>query len=301
MSDYHVPVMLDECMDGLSIKSDGVYVDVTYGGGGHSREILRHLGENGTLLSFDQDPDAVRNMIDDPRLHFCHANFRYLQNFCSYYKIEAVDGVLADLGVSSHHLDDEERGFSFRFGDADLDMRMNAGMELTAQDVLNDYEQPRLARVLRSYGELSKASPMANAICSYRKMQPIRKVADLEQALGRFLQPKTKNKTLAQVYQAVRIEVNQEMQALEQMLEQATKILRPGGRLVVMSYHSLEDRIVKNLIQTGNVAGDRVTDEFGRMPQVFKAITRKPMVASEQEMKENPRSRSAKLRIAEKL
>ena len=301
MSNYHIPVMLHECMDGLNIKPNGVYVDVTYGGGGHSREILKRLGEQGMLLVFDQDADAVKNRIDDPRLHFCQANFQYLENFCSYYGVTELDGVLADLGVSSHHLDAEDRGFSFRFKQSDLDMRMNVEMEMTAKDVLNTYEQPRLARVFRSYGELAKASPMANAICSYRKTQKIEKVEDLENALERFLNPKIKNKTLAQVYQAVRIEVNQEMKALELMLAQATRLLKHGGRLVVMSYHSLEDRMVKNLIQAGNVAGERQTDEFGRVPVVYKAVTRKPVVASEEEMKENPRSRSAKLRIAEKI
>lgn len=293
--------MLNECIEGLAIKRDGVYVDVTYGGGGHSRAILNALGENGTLLVFDQDADAVKNRIDDPRLHFCEANFKYLQNFCSYYKIDQVDGILADLGVSSHHLDAEERGFSFRFKGSDLDMRMNSEMELSAKEVLNTYEQPKLAKVFRSYGELDKASPMANAICSYRKVKELQTSDDLEESLEKFLKPKTKNKQLAQVYQAIRIEVNQEMQTLEMMLEQARDLLKPGGRLVVMSYHSLEDRVVKNLIQTGNVQGERQENQFGQLPKIFKAITKKPVVASEEELELNSRARSAKLRIAEKL
>ncbi len=301
MTNYHIPVMLEECMEGLSIVGYGTYVDVTYGGGGHSREILKHLGEDGSLLAFDQDQDAVKNRTDDSRLHFCQANFKYLQNFCSYYGVTQVDGILADLGVSSHHLDAEDRGFSFRFKDSELDMRMNAEMELTAKDVLNTYEQPALAKIFRSYGELDKASPMANAICSHRKVKQIQTAEDLEVALDKFLNPKTRNKRLAQVYQAIRIEVNQEMKALEMMLEQAVKLLKPGGRLVVMSYHSLEDRMVKNLIQTGNVDGERVTDQFGNLPRVFKAITKKVVVAGEDEVARNPRARSAKLRIAEKI
>jgi len=301
MSNYHVPVMLSECIDGLAINKNGVYVDVTYGGGGHSRAILNKLSEHGSLLVFDQDADAVKNRIDDPRLHFCEANFKYLENFCSYNGITQVDGILADLGVSSHHLDDEDRGFSFRFKGAELDMRMNVEMELTAQEVLNTYEHPQLAKILRSYGELDKASPMANAICSHRKIKAIETSDDLELALIKFLKPKTRHKTLAQVYQAVRIEVNQEMKTLEQMLKQATKLLKIGGRLVVMSYHSLEDRMIKNLIQTGNTEGERITDHFGNMSKVFKALNKKPITASQEELVANPRSRSAKLRIAEKI
>jgi 16S rRNA (cytosine1402-N4)-methyltransferase len=301
MSNYHVPVMLQECMDGLQINPSGTYVDVTYGGGGHARAILDRLGEDGTLLVFDQDADAVKNRIDDPRLHFCEANFRYLENFCSYYKVGKIDGLLADLGVSSHHLDAKDRGFSFRFGEAELDMRMNTDAEISAKSILNTYEQPRLAKVLRSYGELDKASPMANAIIDYRTVKNIETTEDLSAALDRFLNDKTRNKTLAKVYQAVRIEVNAEMSTLEQMLEQVTDLLKPEGRLVVMSYHSLEDRLVKNLIQTGNVAGERVTDHFGNLPQVYKAINKKPMVASAEEILTNTRARSAKLRIAERI
>ena len=197
MINYHVPVMLQECMDGLQINPSGTYVDVTYGGGGHARAILDRLGEDGTLLVFDQDADAVKNRIDDPRLHFCEANFRYLENFCSYYKVGKIDGLLADLGVSSHHLDAKDRGFSFRFGEAELDMRMNTDAEISAKSILNTYEQPRLAKVLRSYGELDKASPMANAIIDYRTVKSIETTEDLSAALDRFLNDKTRNKTLA--------------------------------------------------------------------------------------------------------
>lgn len=301
MSKYHVPVMLQECLDGLRIDPTGVYVDVTYGGGGHSRAILSLLGPEGKLLVFDQDEDAVENRIEDPRLHFCQGNFRYLQNFCSYYRVDKIDGLLADLGVSSHHLDAKGRGFSFRFGEAELDMRMNTTADVTAVNVLNTYDQPRLAKVFRSYGELDKASPMANAILNYRAVKQIETTQDLEIALERFLNDKTKNKTLAKIYQAVRIEVNAEISTLEQMLEQATELLKPSGRLVVMSYHSLEDRIVKNLVQTGNVAGDKNPDPYGNLPQVYKAISRKPIMATSEEIEINSRARSAKLRVAERI
>ncbi len=301
MSKYHVPVMLQECLDGLRIDPTGVYVDVTYGGGGHSRAILSLLGPSGKLLVFDQDEDAVENRMEDSRLYFCQGNFRYLQNFCSYYGVDKIDGLLADLGVSSHHLDAKGRGFSFRFGEAELDMRMNTEAEVSAKNVLNTYGQPQLAKVLRSYGELDKASPMANAILNYRTVKPIETTRDLEVALERFLNDKTKNKTLAKVYQAIRIEVNAEMSTLEQMLEQATELLKPKGRLVVMSYHSLEDRIVKNLVQTGNVTGEKNPDPYGNLPQVYKAVTRKPIMATSEEIELNSRARSAKLRVAERI
>ncbi len=301
MSKYHVPVMLKECLDGLQINPKGTYVDVTYGGGGHSQAILDMLDDEGKLIVFDQDDDSLRNRIDDSRLYFCHANFRYLENFCSYYGEDKLDGVLADLGVSSHHLDAKNRGFSFRFDDSELDMRMNTGAELSAKNVLNTYDQPRLAKVLRSYGELDRASAMANAILDYRKVKPIDTVLDLDLSLERFLNDKTRNKMLAKVYQAIRIEVNAEIVTLEEMLTQATKMLKPGGRLVVISYHSLEDRIVKNLIQTGNVAGDKCADTFGNLPQVYSAVSRKPILAKANEIIANNRSRSAKLRVAERI
>ena len=301
MSNYHVPVMLRPCLDGLAINPKGTYVDVTYGGGGHSRAILEKLDEDGTLLVFDQDADAVKNRIDDPRLHFCEANFRYLENFCSYYGVSELDGLLADLGVSSHHLNEKGRGFSFRFGEAELDMRMNTDSDITAKNILNTYEQPQLAKIFRSYGELDKASPMANAVVLFRKVKEIETTEDLEASLSKFINDKTKNKTLAKIYQAIRIEVNAEMTTLEQMLSQATNLLKPGGRLVVMSYHSLEDRLVKNLIQTGNTDGNRETDHFGNMPKVYDPISRKPIMATSDEIASNPRARSAKLRIAKRL
>ncbi len=301
MSNYHVPVMLRECIEGLNIDPKGTYVDVTYGGGGHSQAILNELDEDGMLLVFDQDVDAVKNRIEDKRLHFCEANFRYLENFCAYHKVDKIDGLLADLGVSSHHLDAKDRGFSFRFGEAELDMRMNTDADFSAVTVLNTYEQPKLAKVLRSYGELDKASPLANAIVNYRTVKKIETTEDLEDAVAKFLNDKTKNKTLAKIYQAVRIEVNAEISTLEQMLEQTTRLLKPGGRLVVMSYHSLEDRLVKNLIQTGNTAGERVTDPFGNLPVVYKTLSKKPIMASSEEIERNTRARSAKLRIAERI
>ena len=301
MSNYHVPVMLRECIEGLNIDPKGTYVDVTYGGGGHSQAILNELDEDGMLLVFDQDADAVKNRIEDKRLHFCEANFRYLENFCAYHKVGKIDGLLADLGVSSHHLDAKDRGFSFRFGEAELDMRMNTDADFSAVTVLNTYEQPKLAKVLRSYGELDKASPLANAIVDYRTVKKIETTEDLEDAVAKFLNDKTKNKTLAKIYQAVRIEVNAEISTLEQMLEQTTRLLKPGGRLVVMSYHSLEDRLVKNLIQTGNTAGERVADPFGNLPVVYKTLSKKPIMASSEEIERNTRARSAKLRIAERI
>ena len=301
VNNYHVPVMLRECIEGLNIDSKGTYVDVTYGGGGHSQAILNELDEDGTLLVFDQDADAVKNRIEDKRLHFCEANFRYLENFCAYHNVDKIDGLLADLGVSSHHLDAKDRGFSFRFGEAELDMRMNTDADFSAVTVLNTYEQPKLAKVLRSYGELDKASPLANAIVNYRTVKKIETTEDLEDAVAKFLNDKTKNKTLAKIYQAVRIEVNAEISTLEQMLEQTTRLLKLGGRLVVMSYHSLEDRLVKNLIQTGNTAGERVADPFGNLPVVYKTLSKKPIMASSEEIERNTRARSAKLRIAERI
>ena len=301
MNSYHAPVMLDECIKGLNINPDGTYVDVTFGGGGHSRAILSQLSEKGILLAFDQDLDALDNKVDDPRLIFCEANFEYLANFCSYHKLNEIDGLLADLGVSSHHLNEKDRGFSFRFEESDLDMRMNSSSEISAVDILNTYDQPRLAKVFRSYGELDKASPIANAIISYRDIQPITRNADLISAVSKFTNDRSKNKMLAKIYQALRIEVNREISTLKSLLKQATVLLKPQGRLVVMAYHSLEDRIVKNLIQTGNVEGDRQSDHFGRVTQLYKAINKKPIEATKEEIEQNSRARSAKLRIAEKI
>ena len=301
MSNYHVPVLLQECINGLNIKPGGVYVDVTYGGGGHSKALLNNLNENGLLLAFDQDADAVKNRVDDARLKFCNANFRYLENFCAYYRVDKVDGILADLGVSSHQFNEGDRGFSFRFEDADLDMRMNAEAEVSAKEILNSYDQISLTKLLKEYGELNGAQAFARSICEYRKLKPIEKVEDLESAVAKHLSGKFRNKQLAQVYQAIRIEVNGEMSALKEMLSQSADLLAPGGRLVVMSYHSLEDRLVKNLINTGNLEGERIVDAYGNADSLFKAVNRKPIVASEEELQANPRARSAKLRIAERI
>ena len=301
MINYHNPVMLKECISGLNINPSGTYVDVTYGGGGHSKVILDNLSEEGVLLVFDQDEDALGNRVEDPRLKFCEGNFKYLKHFCSYYGVDAIDGLLADLGVSSHHLDARERGFSFRFGASDLDMRMNPKAELTAAEILNTYDQPKLAKLFRSYGDLDKASPIANAIVDYRSASPLKTTEDLEEAVKKFLNEKTRNKTLAKIFQAVRIEVNEELGTLEDMLEQATELLADDGRLVVMSYHSMEDRVVKNLIQTGNVQGDRKADVFGRVPVVYKPINKKPILATDEEIAENSRARSAKLRVARRV
>lgn len=301
MTNYHAPVMLDECINGLNINPDGTYVDVTYGGGGHSKAILDQLSDKGVLLVFDQDGDALNNKIDDPRLIFCEANFEYLENFCSYYKLNEIDGLLADLGVSSHHLNDKDRGFSFRFEESGLDMRMNSSSEISALDILNTYDQPSLAKVFRSYGELDKASPLANAVVSYRNIQPIKTNGDLIAAVSKFTNERSKNKMLAKIYQALRIEVNREISTLKSLLNQATDLLKPQGRLVVMSYHSLEDRIVKNLIQTGNVEGERESDPFGRVAKRYRPINKKPIEASKEEVDRNSRARSAKLRVAEKI
>jgi 16S rRNA (cytosine1402-N4)-methyltransferase len=259
------------------------------------------LSDKGVLLVFDQDGDALNNKIDDPRLIFCEANFEYLANFCSYYKLSEIDGLLADLGVSSHHLNDKDRGFSFRFEESDLDMRMNSSSKISAIDILNSYDQPSLAKVFRSYGELDKASPLANAIISYRSIQPIKTNADLMAAVSKFTNERSKNKMLAKIYQALRIEVNREISTLKSLLTQATDLLKSQGRLVVMSYHSLEDRIVKNLIQTGNVEGERKSDPFGRVSKPYRAINKKPIEASKEEVEKNSRARSAKLRVAEKI
>lgn len=301
MTNYHTPVMLDECINGLNIDPDGTYVDVTYGGGGHSKVILDQLSDKGVLLVFDQDGGALNNKIDDPRLIFCEANFEYLANFCSYYKLNEIDGLLADLGVSSHHLNDKDRGFSFRFEESELDMRMNSSSEISALDILNIYDQPSLAKVFRSYGELDKASPLANAVVSYRNIQPIKTNGDLIAAVSKFTNERSKNKMLAKIYQALRIEVNREISTLKSLLNQATDLLKPQGRLVVMSYHSLEDRIVKNLIQTGNVEGELESDTFGRVDKRYRPINKKPIEASKEEVDRNSRARSAKLRVAEKI
>ena len=296
---YHIPALFEECMSGLEIKPDGKYIDVTFGGGGHSRGILQHLGETGHLYSFDQDEDAQRNIIEDERFTFVYSNFKYLKNFMHYHGVEAVDGILADLGVSFHHLDDEERGFSFRF-DAPLDMRMNKQASLTAAEILAGYSEERLAQLFSLYGELRNARRIAAAIVSARSKGTIRTTGELLELVSPFINRKQEKKELAQLFQALRIEVNNEMDSLRAMLRQAVELLKPGGRLVVITYHSLEDRIVKKFINTGNVEGTVEKDFFGRVQTPLRAVNNKVIVPTEEEVERNPRARSAKLRIAEK-
>lgn len=296
---YHVPVLLKETVDGLHINPDGIYVDVTFGGGGHSREILSRLSFKGHLYSFDQDEDAEQNIIKDKRFTFVRSNFRYIKNWMRYYGVEQVDGILADLGVSSHHFDAQERGFSFRF-DAPLDMRMNQKAERTAADLLNEYSEEQLADVLYLYGELRNARKIATAIVKSRSENRIETTGDLINIIKVFFERDREKKEMAKVFQALRIEVNQEMQALREMLTAAAKLLKKGGRLSVLTYHSLEDRMVKNLIKTGNVEGRVEKDFFGNTNAPLKMVNNKVITASEEEQASNPRSRSAKLRIAEK-
>ncbi len=298
---YHVPVMLEESMDGLAIQKGGVYVDVTFGGGGHSREILRRMGRSGKLYGFDQDADAENNIPDDPRFVFVRSNFRYLYNFMRYHGVnDGVDGLLADLGVSSHHFDDRDRGFSFRF-DGVLDMRMNAREGRTAADIINTYTEDNLADVFRLYGELKVARRLASLIVSSREARRIETIGDFLE-LAKPLAGKDKEKKfLAQAFQALRIEVNDEMCALKDMLGQTLRVLKPGGRLVVITYHSLEDRLVKNFLKTGNFEGKSEQDFFGNIRSPFRMVNTKVVVPSDEEIERNPRSRSAKLRIAEKI
>ena len=291
---YHVPVMLHESLEGLQIKSSGTYVDVTFGGGGHSRGILRNLGTDGTLYGFDQDADAEQNIPDDPRFVFVRSNFRYLYNFMRYHGVVGeVDGLLADLGVSSHHFDDQERGFSFRFEGA-LDMRMNTRGGQTAADILNNYSEEQLSDVFYLYGELKAARKLAAVIVKARQTQAIETIPDLLEILKPFVGKDKEKKFLAQAFQALRIEVNDEMRALKEMLQQTTRVLKPGGRLVVITYHSLEDRLVKNFLKTGNFEGKAEQDFFGNRSVAFRLINNKVMVPSDEEIERNPRSRSAK-------
>lgn len=296
---YHVPVLLKESVDGLDIVPDGIYVDVTFGGGGHSREILSRLGENGHLYSFDQDEDAEKNILNDNRFTFVRSNFRYLRNWMRYYGIEQIDGLLADLGVSSHHFDDETRGFSFRF-DAPLDMRMNKRSGVTAAEILNTYDEEQLANIFYIYGELKNARKIAASIIRARGEKPIVTTGDLMQITEKLFMRERVKKETAKLFQALRIEVNHEMEALKEMLYGAQEVLREGGRLSVITYHSLEDRIVKNIIKAGNVEGKVKQDFFGRTEAPFRQISNKVIVPNEEEQLCNPRSRSAKLRIAEK-
>lgn len=296
---YHTPALLEESVDGLNICPAGVYVDVTFGGGGHSREILKRLGRDGRLIAFDQDEDAAENIAADPRFTFVQGNFRFLKNFLRYHSVDAVDGILADLGVSSHHFDASERGFSFRF-QGELDMRMNRHAPKKASDVLNEYDEGDLSDVFFRYGELRNARQIASAVARYRQEKQIKETADLLAILEPFTRREKEKKTLSQAFQALRIEVNGEMDALKEMLLQAKQLLKPGGRLSVISYHSLEDRLVKNFFKTGNFEGELIKDFFGNVETPFTLVNRKVIVPSEEEQQRNPRSRSAKLRIAEK-
>lgn len=297
---YHVPVLLNESINGLDIKPDGIYVDVTFGGGGHSREILRHLGPNGHLYSFDQDADAEQNIVNDDRFTFVRSNFRYLCNWMRYYEIDHIDGLLADLGVSSHHFDDETRGFSFRF-DAPLDMRMNKRAGTTAADILNNYAESQLADIFYLYGEMKSARRIAAAIVKARATHPIVTTSDLTTVIEPLMRSEREKKDMARLYQALRIEVNHEMDALRDMLLGATRMLGKGGRLSVITYHSLEDRLVKNVMKAGNVEGKIEQDFFGRITSPFRLVNNKVITPCDEELQNNPRSRSAKLRIAEKI
>lgn len=296
---YHVPVLLKESVDGLAIRPDGIYVDVTFGGGGHSREILSRLGPDGRLFGFDQDEDAQRNIPDDPRFTFVRSNFRFLRNFLKYYGVEQVDGILADLGVSSHHFDDKNRGFSFRF-DGALDMRMNRNAKMSAADVVNNYEEEKLAQIFYTYGELKNGRRLAAAIAKARTVKQINTVTDLMEVAKPLFPQEREKKETAKLFQALRMEVNHETDALREMLEETVKVLKPGGRLSVITYHSIEDRLTKNLIKTGNTDGKLEKDFFGRVEKPLRAVNNKVIVPDDNEIERNPRSRSAKLRIAEK-
>lgn len=296
--EYHNPVLLKETVDGLNIKEDGVYVDVTFGGGGHSKEILKRLGPKGKLFAFDQDADALENTIDDERFTLIHENFRYIKRFLRFHGTRQVDGILADFGVSSHQFDVAERGFSTRF-EADLDMRMNQNNELSAYHVINEYEEEQIKQVLLQYGELRAAPAMARLIITARQQEPIITSEQLKTILKKFLSPKHENKILAQIYQAIRIEVNQEIEVLKEFLEQTPELLKPEGRLSFISYHSLEDRLVKRYIRNGMFEGEPERDVFGNFEVPLKKVG-KLIIPSQKEIKENNRARSAKLRIAQK-
>lgn len=315
---YHVPVLLKESVNGLHIKPNGIYVDVTFGGGGHSREILSRLGADGHLFSFDQDADAENNIfedrgdakdcsneqkgkrfVDDSRFTFIRSNFKFLKNWMQYYGIEQIDGLLGDLGVSSHHFDDESRGFSFRF-DAPLDMRMNKRAGKTAADIVNEYDEEQLANLFYIYGELKNSRRIASTLTNARRQKPIATTSDFISAVEPLFKREREKKDMAKLFQALRIEVNHEMTALKEMLMAATDVMKPGGRLSIITYHSLEDRIVKNIMKTGNIEGKIEQDFFGHIDSPYKLINNKVIVPSEEEQSQNPRSRSAKLRIAER-
>lgn len=296
---YHIPVLLNESIEGMNLQPKGVYADMTFGGGGHSKEILRRMDGDSRLFSFDQDEDAERNIVNDKRFTFVRSNFRYLHNFLRYYGVEQTDAILADLGVSSHHFDDSERGFSFRF-DGKLDMRMNKRAGITAADIVNTYEEDKLADIFYLYGELKNSRKLAAVLAKARAQKKIETIGDFLEIVKPLFGREREKKELAKVFQALRIEVNQEMEALKEMLYAATESLKPGGRLVIITYHSLEDRMVKNLIKTGNVEGKIEQDFYGNIQTPLRAVNNKVIVPSDEEMNINPRSRSAKLRIAEK-
>ena len=297
---YHIPALLEPTLKGLDIQADGTYVDVTFGGGGHSRAIIERLGPEGRLYSFDQDIDAKNNAIDDERFTFVYSNFRFLKNFMRYYGVDSVDGILGDLGVSFHHFDDPERGFSFRW-DGPLDMRMNRRATRSAAWYVENYSEAELAKIFSLYGELKNARKIASAIASARQSQPITTVERLLEVVNPLIDPRKEKKELAQLFQALRIEVNREIDVLSDFLSQTLDLLRPGGRLAIITYHSLEDRLVKNFMRTGNLDGEVKQDFYGRNLSPFKLLTSKPIVPTDEEIAVNPRSRSAKLRIAEKL
>lgn len=296
---YHIPVLLHESIEGMNLRAKGTFVDVTFGGGGHSKEILRCMDSESRLFSFDQDEDAEQNIVNDKRFTFVRSNFRYLSNFLRYYGVDGVDAILADLGVSSHHFDDSERGFSFRFN-GKLDMRMNKRAGMTAADIVNNYDEERLANLFYLYGELKNSRKIASVLVKARSQKKIETIEEFLDVIKPLFGKDREKKELAKVFQALRIEVNQEMEALKEMLNAATQALKPGGRLVIITYHSLEDRMVKNIMKTGNVEGKMEQDIFGRTNSPFKLVNNKVIVPSDEEIERNPRSRSAKLRIAEK-
>ena len=298
-SDYHIPVLLHETIEGLDIQQDGIYIDATFGGGGHSRVILDKLGDSGKLYGFDQDQDAYQNRLDDSRFEFVPVNFSHMQNFMRRFKVEGVSGILADLGVSSHQFDEGERGFSIRF-EGELDMRMNQQSALKASDILKEYELEKMATVFQKYGELKSGYRIAQLIVQSRKLVPLNTTFDLMNLLEQMAPKQRSNKFYAQVFQALRIEVNGELDVLEQLLLQGAKLLKPGGRFVVMSYHSLEDRMVKNFFKRGSISGEITKDFYGNILKPFDEITKKPIVPDEKELEKNSRSRSVKLRIAQK-
>ena len=295
---YHTPALLHETIEGLNLQSDGIYVDVTFGGGGHSKEILNKIGPKGKLFGFDQDADAIQNIVDDKRFTFVRSNFKYMKNFMRFHGVEKVDGILADLGVSSHHFDEAGRGFSFRF-DGALDMRMNTESKVTAASILNSYSEEDLANVFYLYGELHNSRKIARTIAQARAKEPIEKIFQFIEILKPYFGREKEKKDMARVFQALRIEVNQEMEVLRELLEQSLEILKPGGRIAILTYHSLEDRLVKNYFKSGNFEGKLEKDFYGNIIAPLKPVNNKVITATNEEVERNPRARSAKLRIAE--